>query len=264
MRNIIRILPLVAASFFFAACEEEIDLPLNDAEPRIVIEGNIYDTGDPWIVLVQETTPFKELTPFKGLADAVVTITDGTNHTDTLVPATNFGIDVEGVYGLLGKNTVAGQSYTLRVYVKGQLFESVSTVYPATPIDSLYTMSNGFSDDQRVTFDYTDPVGVTNYYKADIVVNGAPYSSNERSDDKFTDGIKKTVMFSDFDELKTGDTVDVYFKSVDFNVYQYFFTLDENTSFVSAAPSNPISNISNGALGYFNAASVTKRRIIFP
>lgn len=264
MKNIIRLLTLVAMGFSFAACEEEIDLPLKDAEPKIVIEGNIYDTGDPWLVLVQETTPFKDQVLFNGLADAVVTITDGNNHTDTLLPASSLGIEIDGVYGLLGRSTVAGQTYTLRVFVKDQLFESTSTVFPATPIDSLYAMSNGFDDALRVTFDYRDPVGVPNYYKADVVVNGAPYSSNERSDDKFTDGIKKTVMFRDFDDLKTGDTIDVYFKSVDFNVYQYFYTLAENTSFVSAAPSNPISNISNGALGYFNASSVTKRRLIFP
>lgn len=264
MKNILRLLPLIAACFCFAACEEEIDLPLNDAEPKVVIEGNIYDTGDPWLVLVQKTTPFKEQTPFKGLTDAIVTITDGNNHTDTMLPASNLGVNVDGVYGMFGLTTVPGQTYTLRVYVKGQLFESTSTVYPATPIDSLYTMSNGFDDAKSVTFDYRDPVGVDNYYKCDLVVNGAPWSSNERSDDKFTDGIKKTVMFSEFDDLKTGDTIDVYFKSIDFNVYQYFYTLDENTSFVSAAPSNPISNISNGALGYFNASSVTKRRIIFP
>lgn len=264
MKSILRVLPLIAVCLAFTACEEEIDLPLNDAGPRIVIEGNINDSGDPWVVLVQETTPFKEQTAFKGLPDAVVTVTDGNNHTDTLVPASTFGINIEGVYGQLGLTTVPGQSYTLRVYVKGQLFESVSQVFPATPIDSLYAMSDGFGDGLRVTFDYTDPTGVLNYYKADIVVNGAPYSSNERSDDKFTDGVKKTVMFTEFDDLKTGDTVDVYFKSVDFNVYQYFFTLDENTSFVSAAPSNPISNISNGALGYFNACSVTKRRMFFP
>lgn len=255
---------LVAIGFSFAACEEEIDLPLKDAEPKIVIEGNIYDTGDPWLVLVQETTPFKEPVPFKGLADAIVTITDGNNHTDTLLPASSLGIEIDGVYGLLGLNTVVGQTYTLRVYVKGQLYESTSTVFPATPIDSLYAMNDGFNDGLRLTFDYTDPTGVLNYYKADIMVNGAPYSSNELTDDKFTDGIKKTVMFRDFDDLKTGDTVDVYFKSIDFNVYQYFYTLSENTSFVSAAPSNPISNISNGALGYFNASSVTKRRMFFP
>lgn len=260
----LRLLSLIAVCLSFAACEEEIDLPLNDAEPKIVIEGNIYDTGDPWLVLVQETTPFKEQTLFKGLPDAVVTITDGNNHTDTLVPATSIGVNIEGVYGLLGVSTVPGQTYTLRVYVKGKLFESTSTVFPATPIDSLYTMNDGFNDGVRVTFDYRDPTGVDNFYKADVVVNGIPFSSNEISYDRFTDGIKKTVMFTDFDDLKTGDTVDVYFKSVDYKVFEYFYTLSTNTSFASAAPSNPISNINNGALGYFNASSVSKRRIFFP
>lgn len=264
MRNILKLLPLLFASIAFTACEEEIDLPLNDAGPKIVIEGNISDSGDPWLVLVQETTPFKEQTLFKGLPDAVVTITDGNNHTDTLQPATSIGLNIDGVYGLLGLNTVPGQSYTLRVYVKGQVYESVSTVFSATPIDSLYTMNDGFNEGQRVTFDYTDPTGVENYYKADIIVNGIPWSSNELSNDRFTDGIQKSVMFGDFDDLKTGDTVDVQLKSLDYNVYQYFFTLDENTSFVSAAPTNPISNISNGALGYFNACSVSKQRIFFP
>jgi hypothetical protein len=52
--------------------------------------------------------------------------------------------------------------------------------------------------------------------------------------------------------------------SVDQGVYTYFYTLNQNTGRNSGAPANPVSNITNGALGYFNAYSVTTKKFIYP
>lgn len=246
----------------FTACQEEIDLDLKNAQTKTVIEGNISNTGDPAIVLVSETTPFKDTLFFKGLTGAVVTITDGNNHTDTLQPFTGIGID--GVYASLTLQTQVGQTYRLKVEVNGNTYESTSEVFAAVPIDSVYIMEGGFDDKPRLTFDYHDPAGVKNYFKADVTLNGIPQSTVEIDDDRFTDGIKKTMDFGSLDDLKTGDTLDIVLKSIDMNVYTYFSTLLTNTSVASAAPANPISNISNGALGYFNACAGTKRRYYFP
>jgi hypothetical protein len=47
-------------------------------------------------------------------------------------------------------------------------------------------------------------------------------------------------------------------QSIDKGVYDYFRTAG-NDGNQSASPSNPISNIDNEALGYFNACAVTKK-----
>jgi hypothetical protein len=257
-----RLLILIATCLVFTACQEEIDLDLKNAQTKTVIEGNITNTGDPATVLVSQTTAFKDSLFYKGLNGAVVTVTDGNNHTDTLQPITGLGVD--GVYASFTLQTQVGQTYHLKVEVNGNTYESTSQVFPATPIDSIYITDGGFDDKPRLTFDYHDPTGVENYYKADVNVNGLPKSTVEISDDMFTDGLKKTISFGSVEDLATGDTLDIIFKSIDKNVYTYFSTLLSNTSLASAAPANPISNISNGALGYFNACAATKRRYYFP
>jgi hypothetical protein len=51
---------------------------------------------------------------------------------------------------------------------------------------------------------------------------------------------------------------------VDKNVYDYFFTLSGvtgNNGFQTATPANPVSNISNGALGYFSAHTTQRVKV---
>lgn len=61
--------------------------------------------------------------------------------------------------------------------------------------------------------------------------------------------------------LKTGDSVYVILECIDENVYDYFRTAGGDMS-NSASPANPISNISNGALGYFNACTIRSESLV--
>jgi len=62
-------------------------------------------------------------------------------------------------------------------------------------------------------------------------------------------------------KLEAGDEVTIWLESVDKYVYEYFRT-ESSEGWQSASPANPTSNISNGALGYFNACSVRTISII--
>ena len=46
-------------------------------------------------------------------------------------------------------------------------------------------------------------------------------------------------------------------------IYDFFYTL-ENASGNGQTPGNPLSNISNGAIGYFGAITVRERYVIVP
>ena len=53
--------------------------------------------------------------------------------------------------------------------------------------------------------------------------------------------------------------------SISKTIYEYYNSLETNTTDgQSASPANPTSNITNGALGYFNAYSVRKKDVIAP
>ena len=69
------------------------------------------------------------------------------------------------------------------------------------------------------------------------------------------------------EDVKSSDEVIVELLGIDENVYDYFNTLatilgdGQGPSSGSTTPSNPNSNISNGALGYFAAYSYTQSTI---
>ena len=82
--------------------------------------------------------------------------------------------------------------------------------------------------------------------------------------DKLTDGDDMSI--SSNTKLKPGDSLTVTLESIDESTFNFFNTLSsvlgEGSSFMSAPPENPVSNISNGALGYFAAYSFTQRKFV--
>jgi hypothetical protein len=66
---------LFISFLLFSSCEKVIDLDLNNAEPIIVIEGNISDQTENQFVRISKTIPFTESNSFNGYAGAKVTVT---------------------------------------------------------------------------------------------------------------------------------------------------------------------------------------------
>ena len=75
--------------------------------------------------------------------------------------------------------------------------------------------------------------------------------------------------FSNWYLFEKNDTMKVELLSIDKAAYDYFSTLadvllSEDTGPVfSSIPDNPLTNISNGALGYFAAYSVRTQTVVF-
>ena len=66
----------------------------------------------------------------------------------------------------------------------------------------------------------------------------------------------------------TGDTVRVDLLSIDKASYDCFNTLNDiltsDRSPTSLAPANPNTNLTNGALGYFAAYSISSKMVVLP
>lgn len=254
-----------------ASCEEVIVLDLANTEPRVVIEGIVTDQPGPYRVTIRKTADFYEPSVFPAGTGAIVRISDSEGNEDTLQEIE------DGVYQTTNLQGVAGYTYNLTVAFEGEVYRASSTI-PANhiPIDSLayeFEEESVFNDEGYfVTSYFTDLPGVRNYFRLNIFVNGAPYLF-ENDDDEFIEDNNFWLIDDKYFEgnqidydfpltLVEGDSVYVELHNLDKSTYDYYITLVQVIDGGGLAPSNPITNLSNNALGYFGAFSVDSASIV--
>lgn len=245
----------------FASCQKVITIDLNSASPRYVIEGGINDGLDPCRVKITKTKNFSDDNNFEGIENALVTISDDAGMMVTL-PYTS-----DGIYESSAIKGVPGKTYNMTVKLGNEIFSASSQMPNPVNMDSLYSYDFiGFGDTIKMAnVKYNDPAGVRNYYRFVLTLNNDVKENIYIGNDEYSDGKPVTVYINYFDNDKTiefGDTVDVEMQCIDASVYNFFFTLDQTISQSAAAPTNPISNISGGALGYFSAYTTQKKRVL--
>ncbi|HBL77843.1 MAG: hypothetical protein A2W90_01950 [Bacteroidetes bacterium GWF2_42_66] len=260
-RNPVSIL-IIALSF--ASCERVIDINLNEANPKIVIEANIHNNNSDCLVKITRTgNYFLPYTPEK-VSKAVISLTNQLTEY-------SFSEIEEGVYRINKIGKLIPTSYSLSVNVDGELYEAVSKM--PTPVrlnylnfeyvEETYLQDAGY----RVNFSLTDPKDEENHYRVRYSVNGELQNDGNDyyliTDELFNgNSVQMQLYGKRFDK---GDKVTVELMSIDKNAYDYFNTLLDviaQSTIESTAPANPKSNFSNGALGYFSAYSSDIKFII--
>lgn len=250
------------------SCEKVIDIDLNSKSPQIVIEGNIEDNPGSCLVTLSQTVNFNESNNFPEVTGAIVEICDDSGNSEILTETS------AGIYTSSDFYGTQGRTYTLSVSFASMNYLATSYMPAPVSIDTLTIITSQTPKEQNRTIyvNFTDPVGVTNYYRFTKIINDIPQTSIYVTDDLLQDGnyISHQLFSKGQNEtsIKTGDTVTVLLQSVDKEVYDYFRTLLQLSSGgminQSTSPANPISNFDNGALGYFNACAVTSKTIIIP
>ncbi|ANF50684.1 hypothetical protein A0O34_09180 [Chryseobacterium glaciei] len=244
------------------SCEEVIDLPLDDMSGKIVIEGAVTDEDGPYFVQVTRSRKISfEDSGSVRVANATVVITDDQGQTDTLKYE-------NGVYKTVNLVTNYGRVYTLSVTVDGVTYKSTSKMPEYVEFEGLKqtTLFNGSEDGVGIIPIFTDPSEKGNYYlfKSNKTNLDLSPAYTVMSDD-IGNGEVNVKPISNKITLKKNDTIQVEMRSVDASVYKYFKALPLSTlenSGVSVTPTNPPSNISNGALGYFSAHTTSTKDII--
>lgn len=250
------------------SCEKVIDVDLNTAPPRLVIEGTITNQAGPYTVQLSKTTDYTGPNEFAHVSGAIVTISDQTGATDTLKELSG------GRYQGTKLKGQSGHTYQLRVMTEGDVYTASSVMPVAVSIDTLIQGEKKGSDGTKVAIQtwFHDPSGTEDYYRFSFSVNGVLSESIFPFDAGLYDGtdVRYDLAREDEEEeeqglppIKAGDTVEVTLYHIDQPVYNYFYILQQNAgNGPPTAPGNPISNISNGALGYFSAHTVVKRIIL--
>jgi hypothetical protein len=95
-------------------------------------------------------------------------------------------------------------------------------------------------------------------------VNGRQVDRTFSFNDRLSDGKYFRLRLFNDSTINPGDQVRVEMHCVDNAVWQYFNTLGQakGNNSQSITPANPVSNISNNALGYFSAQTIVVKEAV--
>lgn len=251
-------------AFLLFSCnkEEIIHLDLNGAPAQYVIEGGVTDESRPFSVRISLSVHFDHSNDFPAVRGALVVISDNAGQTDTLIEKSPGWYETRET-----KPGVYGRTYTLQVWIDGNLFTAKSTMPHVVPFDDLKTINLPFGGENSLVLmpSFKDPEGLGNNYQFVQSNNGKRQPYIFVTDDKLNDGAQISSLLIAPD-LKTnpGDTITVEMRNIDRATYKYFVALDASNGNGpnASVPANPDNNFEGACLGYFSAYTVQRRTLI--
>lgn len=254
-------------AFTLASCTKEIDLELDTAEPRLVVEGLLTDNVEPYTIKLTQTTPYFQQGEHY-ITGALVMITDNAGNVDTLTYTD------AGIYSTLtDRQGVPGNTYTLTVVHDGQTYTGVSTMPMRVELDTVgfvYNEGSTFQEEGYIcSANFQEPAGIANYYRIKFYRNDTLQIEPFKYfvvDDEFVEG-NYITSFTPY-TYQTNDTCKVELLSIDKQYYMFLTALSTQAQATGGPfdpiPSNPPSNISNKALGFFGTATRSTKSIVLP
>lgn len=250
-----------------ASCEKVIDVKTNNSTPQLVVEGNISNMPGPYTVKLSTSVNYDQMNTFPAVQGAIVKISDDKGNAETLTETT------PGTYQTSTLVGTVGNTYTLNIKTSDQKEYTASSIMPGiVPLDEIKIEKSAWSfNNDKDTLDavaiFTDPKGLGNNYRFVQYINNTQTGLLNITNDKYFDGNPTRVILfrKDKEYIKKGDNVTVEMRCIDKANYDYFNTLNQiENDRGNAAPANPISAFTGGALGYFCAYSVTVKSVIVP
>ncbi len=257
---------LLISAFAFSSCEKVIDVNLNDADPRVVIEGKLTtEEGNNYISISKTSNFYSDELPVS-ITGAEVEVSDLDG---------NVFIFDEVYSGIYRNNTFTAKSYNkykLHISSDNKTYESTSETFYPVKIDSIAIEENNFGpkggnkDDElhyKVTCYFTDKLNEDNFYRLRIFINGEFVSGFFCINDNFFDGKTIPYAFGNI-SLEDGDVVMVELLGIDEANYDYFYMLQQLVNDgENITPGNPPSNIIGDAIGVFGASSLDRMNKVF-
>ena len=265
-------LKIILVSFLILvgnSCTKKLDIKIDSQADRVVVEGLITNEVTPFVVKLSKTLALQDSNQYPKINNAFVTVADDAGHLDTLL------FIADGVYRTNGpRQGVVGRTYFLTVIANGQTYTAQDKLFSVSPIDSVYskyqTAGSGLGireDGYYVYFNSTDPPNEKNYYYYEVYRNDSSVlKSNQIGvyDDRF---LAPVIIGSRLPgKYKLGDKMNFNLYSLSEAGYKYYngiqLQLQNDGGFFSTPPANAPNNLSNGALGFFRASSVSRDSLI--
>ncbi|OZV66406.1 DUF4249 domain-containing protein [Winogradskyella aurantia] len=230
-----KVLIFIFAFSFFYSCEDVIDIDLNEAEPRLVIEASINwfknTAGNEQAIRLSLSAPFFDET-VPPANDAIVQIVDSNNNV--------FDFVEDGNTGIYKNNTfvpVIDETYVLTINYEEEIYTATETLKSVVPIDFVEQNNDGgFSgEDIELKAFYTDPANIENYYFFEFISDIAVVPTLEVYEDRFTDGNQIFGFYTE-EDLEAGDVVTIRNYGVSSRFYDFMFILLQQGSDEGGGP----------------------------
>ena len=217
------------------SCEDVIDVDLNTAVPRLVVEASINwqkgTAGNEQRIKLSLTAPFFSQT-IEPANNAEVSITNSANE--------QFNFNEIGDSGIYVNNNfvpVIGETYNLTVIYEDEVYTATETLKSVVPIDFVEQNDNGgFSGDEtELKAFFHDPVDEENYYFFEFISDIPAIPSLEVYNDEFTNGNNMFGFYTE-EELTTGDEVTIRIHGTSERFYNFMFILLQQLSEEGGGP----------------------------
>jgi len=206
------------------SCEDVIDVDLQEAQERLVVEASMLkfkdESGENQQIRLTKTRGFFEdsVTTVQNAQVSVTRIDD-----DKIF---EFVHDSAGIYRTSAFEVDLLKRYKLEIEVDGEIFTAEEVFAPVSKIDSVSQRNDaGFSGDvTELKAFYTDPAGTANYYLFTFFVNFASFPDVNIFEDEFFDGNTIFALYQE-EELQAGDEVIIQNFGMSEQFYNYMFIL---------------------------------------
>ena len=250
------------------SCEDVIELNLNTAEPKLVIEASINwlkgTSGNEQIIKLSLTAPYFNDTvpPANG---ATILITDQNNMVYNFIE--------EGSSGIYKNNNfipIIDTPYQLKVIYNNEVYVAKEIFKSVVPLDYIDQNNEGGFTGKEIELKayYTDPLDETNFYFFEFKSNIPVLASLSIYEDRYNNGNQIFGFYSEKD-LTVGDQVTIRNYGVSERFYNYMFILLQQNSDAGGGPfeiqpatvkGNCVNetNPENFPLGYFRLSEVAE------
>ncbi|SFA86095.1 protein of unknown function [Flavobacterium swingsii] len=267
MKNLIKNLTLITILLFLTSCEDNVDIALDTAQPKLVIDAVIKwqkgTLGNEQKIKLTTTTDYYTNT-IPVVSGATVYITNSTNTVFNFIETPN-----TGEYVCMSFIPVINENYTLTVINNGQTYKATDKLLATPDIDNISQISVpgvGGTDLIQVKFFYQDNGLENNFYLIGFKNNTKAFTEFGVIRDRFFQGNQMFGFYTD-DKLKTGDQLDIYLQGISERYNNYMEKLlniaatDGGNPFATPPASlrgNIINqtNEENFPLGYFSLGEI--------
>ncbi len=281
--------------FFLPACEKAVDFKLDETEPKLVVDATIENEQPPLVILSKSLNYFSKISPEilaeSFVRNASVFISNGimTHKLKEYTVSISNGYKIH-YYSIDSSNISTAftgelkKRYSLKIEYDGNEYNATTSIPSITKrIDSLWSRPAPRDTSGKkavVMIKATDPPGFGDYVRYwtkrnrenflpgfasvydDLVIDGTTYEF------EVDPGMDRNESHNDDKKaFRKGDTVTLKLSNIDKTTFDFWRTMEYTYTSVGNPFSSPIrvlSNISNGALGYFGGYASQYRTIIIP
>lgn len=257
---------IIASLFTLISCEDVIDVDLNTASPKLVIDASIKwqkgTIGNEQTIKLSTTTGYFENT-IPAVTGAIVFITDSNSI------QYDFNEDIgTGNYNCTNFNPVIDETYVLTVIHDGQIYTATETLISSPTIDSVAQNDEGgfTGEDIEVKFFFQDNGLQDNFYLIQFNPSFLSLPEYDVVDDEFFQGNQMFGLYFN-EDLKATDDLTFTLHGISERYYNYMNVLlgvagNNGGSPFQTPPATVRGNIinqtnfDNYALGYFRLSEI--------